>query len=79
MNDYNVPKVSIIPLEKVINTIVENLIKGGIIEQKDSEHYRAIVTEMGAQEMIETLLDSHAIVEADKRIFQQLHIMERKN
>jgi len=68
-----------IPIEKVINTMLENLVKGGVILSVEKEHYRHVIEAMDGQELIETLLDSHALAENVRRMENQLHIADRIN
>lgn len=57
-------EITIIPVSKVVDTIIENLIKGGVILESEKEQTRKTVEAMNGQELIETLLESHAIAEA---------------
>ena len=68
-----------IPIETVINTVLENLIKGGVLLASEKEQYKQVVEAMGGQQLIETLLESHVLAENVKRMENALHIPDRKN
>ena len=67
-----------VPYQQVVNTVLENLIEGGVITREEKEHYRAVVEVMNGEELIHTLLDSHVLKENLKKFFA-LHLDERKN
>ena len=68
-----------IPIETVINTVLENLIKGGVLLASEKKHYKQVVEAMDGQQLIETLLESHVLAENVKRMENALHIADRKN
>jgi hypothetical protein len=69
-----------IPISTVINTVLENLIAGGVITREEKEKFRPVVAAMDGQELIETLLDSHVLKENIMEFHdQQFHISERLN
>ena len=69
-----------VPYETVVNTVLENLIEGGVITKDEKDHFRPVVEAMDGQELIETLLDSHVLRENLKHLFyENLHLDERKN
>lgn len=62
------PQITVIPVEKVIDLIMENLIIGGVITEEEAKDYRKTVEQMDGQELITTLLESHAIREATRAL-----------
>lgn len=68
-----------IPIETVINTVLENLIKGGVLLESEKEHYRTVIEAYDGRELIDILLESHILAENVKRMENALHIADRKN
>jgi hypothetical protein len=48
-----------VPLEKVYDIIVENLLAVGVIVEQEAATYRGMLIQMKPQQLIETLLESH--------------------
>lgn len=60
--------IAVIPVEKIIDLIMENLEKGGVITADEKMSYRKTVETMSGDELIETLVESTKIREQMKAL-----------
>lgn len=71
--------ITFIDIEKVYNITLDNLIQSSIIAEKDRNYYHMVLESMSPEELIETLLNSHTIIENIKRLHELYHLLERRN